>query len=126
MKAEVRFLAAYYWWQLAETYGAIPFQPDYIAPSDFNLSDLQVGQTPFDEIVAYCDKEMLEASKQLPPVWQTVEKYGRITSIMCLTIRAKMLLFAASPLVNGNEWYKGYVNKEGQELYNTTYDHNNG
>lgn len=124
MKAEVRFLAAYYWWQLAETYGAIPFQPDYIAPSDFNLSDLQVGQTPFDEIVAYCDKEMLEASKQLPPVWQTVEKYGRITSIMCLTIRAKMLLFAASPLVNGNEWYKGYVNKEGQELYNTTYDHN--
>lgn len=124
MKAEVRFLAAYYWWQLAETYGAIPFQPDYIAPADFNLSDLQVGQTPFDEIVAYCDNEMLEASKQLPPVWQTVEKYGRITSIMCLTIRAKMLLFAASPLVNGNEWYKGYVNNEGKELYNTTYDPN--
>lgn len=123
MKAEARFLAAYYWWELAETYGPIPFKPDYIAPTDFVLDELMVGQTPFDEVVNYLDNEMLEASKELPAVWQSVEKYGRITSIMCLTIRAKMLLFAASPLVNGNEWYKGHTNKEGVELFNTTYDH---
>ena len=66
-----------------------------------------IGQTSFDEIIDYLDKEMLEASKQLPASYQNVEKYGRITSVMCLTIRSKMLLFAASPLVNGNEWYKG-------------------
>ena len=113
MKAEARFLAAYYWWQLLETYGPIPFRPNYIAPTDFTLSDLMVGQRPFDEIVSHLDNEMLEAAKQLPPVWQSVEKYGRITSVMCLTIRAKMLLFAASPLVNGNEWYIGHKNKEG-------------
>lgn len=40
---------------------------------------------------------------------------------MCLTVRAKMLLFAASPLVNGNEWYIGHKNKEGEELFNSTY-----
>ena len=40
---------------------------------------------------------------------------------MCLTIRAKMLLFAASPLVNGNEWYIGHKNKEGEELFNSNY-----
>lgn len=121
MKAEARFLAAYYWWQLLETYGPIPFRPNYIAPTDFTLSDLMVGQRPFDEIVSHLDNEMLEAAKQLPPVWQSVEKYGRITSVMCLTIRAKMLLFAASPLVNGNEWYIGHKNKEGEELFNSTY-----
>lgn len=121
MKAEARFLAAYYWWQLVETYGPIPFKPDYIAPTDFTLSDLMVGQRPFDEIVDYLDKEMLAVSEQLPPVWQSVEKYGRITSVMCLTIRAKMLLFAASPLVNGNEWYVGHKNKQGEELFNGTY-----
>lgn len=121
MKAEARFLAAYYWWQLAEVYGPIPFKPNYIAPTDFTLSDLMVGQIPFDEVVDHLDNEMLTASRQLPAVWQSVEKYGRITSIMCLTIRAKMLLFAASPLVNGNEWYKGHMNKEGVELFNTTY-----
>ena len=121
MKAEARFLAAYYWWQLLETYGPIPFRPNYIAPTDFTLSDLMVGQRPFDEIVSHLDNEMLEASKQLPAVWQSVEKYGRITSVMCLTVRAKMLLFAASPLVNGNEWYIGHKNKEGEELFNSTY-----
>lgn len=123
MKAECRFLAAYYYWLLVKTYGPVPFKPDYITPSDFVLSDLMIGQTPFDEIVDYLDKEMLEASKQLPPSYQNVEKYGRVTSVMCLTIRSKMLLFAASPLVNGNEWYAGHVNDKNQSLFNTTYDH---
>ena len=68
------------------------------------------------------DNEMLEASKQLPAVWQSVEKYGRITSVMCLTVRAKMLLFAASPLVNGNEWYIGHKNKRKvRNCFNSTY-----
>lgn len=122
MKAECRFLTAYYYWLLVETYGPIPFHPDYITPSDFVLSDLMIGQTPFDEIITYLDKEMLEASKQLPASYQNVEKYGRITSIMCLTIRSKMLLFAASPLVNGNTWYTDYKNDKDQNLFNTTYD----
>jgi len=121
MKAECRFLAAYYHWLLVSTYGNIPFQPDYIAPTDFVLEDLMIGQTPFDDIVAYLDKEMLEASKQLPATYQDVGKYGRITSIMCLTIRSKMLLFAASPLVNGNEWYTEHTNDKGEEIFNTTY-----
>ena len=55
MKMEVKFLTAYAWWQLAENYGAIPFKPDYITPSDFTLSDLMIGQSPFDEVVDYCD-----------------------------------------------------------------------
>ena len=43
---------------------------------------------------------------------------------MALTIRAKMLLFAASPLVNGNEWYASHKNREGENLFSTTYDPN--
>lgn len=123
MKAECRFLVAYYYWLLVSTYGPIPFQPDYITPTDFTLGDLMIGQTPFDQIVDYLDKEMLEASKQLPASYTNVEKYGRITSVMCLTIRSKMLLFAASPLVNGNTLYQGFQNDKGEEMFNTTYDH---
>jgi hypothetical protein len=122
MKAETRFLVAYYYWLLVKTYGPVPFKPEYITPSDFVLADLMIGQTPFDEIIDYLDYEMLEASKALPASYQNVEKYGRVTSVMCLTIRSKMLLFAASPLVNGNEWYAGHVNDKNQELFNTTYD----
>ncbi len=122
MKAEARFLAAYYHWLLVSTYGPVPFKPDYITPTDFKLEDLMIGQTPFDEIVDYLDKEMLAVSKLLPPTYQNVEKYGRITSVMCLTIRAKMLLFAASPLVNGNEWYADFKNDKDQLLFNTSFD----
>ncbi len=124
MKTEVKFLTAYAWWQLAENYGGIPFKPDYIAPSDFTLSELMVGQSTFDEVVDYCDKQMLEAANALPAIYDDPAKYGRVNKIMALTVRSRMLLFAASPLVNGNEWYKNHRNKEGQLIFNPTYDPN--
>ncbi|SES89812.1 RagB/SusD family nutrient uptake outer membrane protein [Prevotella sp. kh1p2] len=122
MKTECRFLAAYYWWNLAKVYGPIPFKPDYITPSDFNLSDLMVARAPWDSIVNYCDKEMLAAANELPAMYSKPEKYGRINKIMCLAERARMLLFNASPLVNGNSWYMNYTNKDGQHLFPTAYD----
>ena len=39
MKTECKFMKAYYYYLLANTYGAVPFDPDYIAPTDFVLSD---------------------------------------------------------------------------------------
>ena len=99
MKNEVKFLCAYAWWQMAENYGGIPFKPDYIAPTDFELSDLMVGQSKFDDVVN-----------------------GRINRIMALTVRSRMLLFAASPLVNGNPWYTNYVNDKGEQIFNPNYD----
>jgi hypothetical protein len=122
IKNELRFLTAYAWWQCAEAYGGIPFKPGYIAPTDFTLSDLMVGQSKFDDVVNYCDKEMLEAANALPSVYDDPAKYGRITKIMALTVRSRMLLFAASPLVNGNPWYRNYVNDKGEQIFNATYD----
>ena len=122
MKAEVRFLMAYYWWNLTETYGPIPFTPGYLFPQDASLSELLTPRVPFDEIVEYLDNELLEVSKLLPAKYENTEKYGRATSIMCLTVRARMLLFAASPLVNGNSWYADYANNDGTMLFNSIYD----
>ncbi len=124
MKNEVKFLCAYGWWLLAENYGGIPFKPDYIAPTDFTLSELMVGQSKFDDVVNYCDKEMLDAANALPAVYSDPAKYGRINKIMALTVRARMLLFAASPIVNGNKMYANYRNNEGEQIFNMTYDHN--
>lgn len=124
IKNELKFLTAYGWWQAAEAYGGIPFKPDYITPSDFTLSELMVGQSKFDDIVDYCDKQMLEAANALPATYADPSKYGRITKVMALTVRARMLLFAASPLVNGNSWYNNYKNKNGELIFNQTYDPN--
>lgn len=122
IKNEIKFLTAYGWWLMAENYGAIPFRPDYIAPTDFSLSDLMIGQSKFDDVVNYCDSSMLDAANHLPAVYADPSKYGRITKIMALTVRSRMLLFAASPLVNGNPWYANFRNHDGELVFNPTYD----
>lgn len=120
MKNECRFLIAYYYWTLTEAYGSVPYFDDMVdvnAPQD----QLMRGQRSFDETVDWADEQLLDLSKKLPAKWD--EKFfGRATSIMCLAVRARMLLFAASPLVNGNEWYKGIVNHDGKERFNPNYD----
>ena len=81
MKAECRFMKAYYYALLANTYGGIPFAPDEITPTNFNLSDLMVGQTPYDKVIDWCDKELLAASRILPAKYTEARKYGRATSV---------------------------------------------
>lgn len=122
MKAECRFLAAYYWYLLTDTYGPIPYRPYFIAPADSDLSALKVGRTPYYDIIDDLDKEFLEVARLLPATYSENRKYGRATSIMCLAIRARMLLFAAGDLVNGNPDYASYTDKEGRHLFSTTYD----
>lgn len=124
MIAECRFLKAYYYSLLLNTYGPIPFSPDEITPVNYNLSDLQVGQTPYDEIVTWIDKELREVETILPTSYSDGRKFGRATSIMCKAVRARMLLFAASPLVNGNSDYAGHATKDGKVLFNQSYDAN--
>lgn len=122
MKAEMRFMIAYYYYLLSNTYGPVPFKPNYIAPTDFNLADLMEGQRPYYEVVDWVDKELKEVAEILPAKYTEARKYGRATSIMCLAVRARMLLFAASPLVNGNPDYVNHKNKDGENLFSTTAD----
>ena len=122
IKAECRFLQAYYYNLFLHCYGVCPFQPDLIAPSNGSTEELLTGPKPYDEIVDWCEKEMLAASKILPATYPQAIKYGRVTSIMCLSARARMLLFAASPLVNGNPDYANYNDREGVPIFNSTYD----
>ncbi|MDR2449868.1 MAG: RagB/SusD family nutrient uptake outer membrane protein [Prevotellaceae bacterium] len=122
MKAECRFLVAYYYYLLVNTYGAIPFQPNYIASTNAAVAELATGQMPYDEVIDWIDKELVAISKILPAHYTEANKYGRATSIMCLAVRARMLLFAASDLVNGNSDYAGYVNNEGKPIFNAVKD----
>ncbi len=121
MKAEVRFMIAYYYSLLLETYGAIPFNLGLTDPNATE-EELMIGQTPFDEVADWIDKELMEVSALLPDKYSQAQKYGRATSIMCLAVRARFLLFTASPLVNGNPAYVNFVNDKGENIYNGTYD----
>src|SRR5699024_2841105 len=47
---------------------------------------------------------------------------GRITMPIALATKAKILVYAASPLFNGNTDYADYKNKDGTQLFNQVYD----
>lgn len=121
MKNECRFLIAYYYWSMLEAYGSVPF---FDGLADINDDNLMRGQEPFDSMVDWIDKQLVDLSRKLPASWldKSTQYYGRATSIMCLAVRARMLLFAASPLVNGNEWYKGFKNHDGRDRFSQSYD----
>jgi starch-binding outer membrane protein, SusD/RagB family len=121
MKSEARFLIAYYYWLLTEAYGVVPFY-DGIVPTNATEEVLMQAQIPFDRMIDWIDKELKDVSAKLPASYNLPVKFGRATSIMCLAVRARMLLFAASPLVNGNADYRGFKNNRQEELYNGTYD----
>ncbi len=120
MKNECRFLIAYYYWILTEAYGSVPYYPDMVDPNA-PQSELMIGQRSFDETVAWIDEQLLDLSTKLPAEWNDA-LFGRATSIACLAVRARVLMFAASPLVNGNQMYKDIKNYDGKERFNSTYD----
>ncbi|MGI6073582.1 MAG: RagB/SusD family nutrient uptake outer membrane protein [Fermentimonas sp.] len=122
MKNEVRFLIAYYYSLMIEVYGPIPFSPGVIYDVGASSDELAIGQTPYDEIVDWIDKELKEVSKNLPAVYPNNTNWGRATSVMALAIRAKTLLFAASPLFNGNPDFKDWKNNEDVNLFSPNYD----
>ena len=101
MKAECRFFIAYFHAVMAMTYGAVPIIRD--ATEEITCETLLLKQEPFNTVVDWAANELLETSKLLPAYYDEDNKYGRITSIICLAMRARLLTFAASPLVNGNQ-----------------------
>ena len=101
MKAECRFFIAYFHAVMAMTYGAVPIIRD--ATEEITGEPLLLKQEPFNTVVDWAANELLETSKLLPAYYDEDNKYGRITSIICLAMRARLLTFAASPLVNGNQ-----------------------
>lgn len=101
MKAECRFFIAYFHAVMAMTYGAVPIIRD--ATEEITGETLLLKQEPFNTVVDWAANELLETSKLLPAYYDEDNKYGRITSIICLAMRARLLTFAASPLVNGNQ-----------------------
>lgn len=122
MKAQVRFLNAYYYSLMIEVYGPIPFKPGVIEALDAPASELLITQTPYDSIVNWIGIELKEVSTKLPAVYADPHDWGKATSLMALAIRARTLLFAASPLFNGNPDYKDWKNSNGTNLFNTSPD----
>lgn len=120
--AEVKFLKAYYHFYLLQMYGPIPVVRENIpvsAPSE----QVKVFREPVDEVVDYIIQLLNEASPDLPlKIENEVSELGRITKPICLAMKAKILVTAASPLFNGNRDYPTMIDKRGKALFNQVED----
>lgn len=115
--AEVKFLKAYYHFFLLRMYGPIPIMKENI-PISASEEEVRVSRQPVDEVFNYIIELIDEACVDLPDlVDDENSELGRITLPIAMGMKAKILVYAASPLFNGNPDYSGYSNKDGTLLF---------
>lgn len=120
--AEVKFLKAYYHFYLIRMYGPIVLIKENL-PVSASPEEVRIPRSPVDECFDYVVQLLDEALPDLPDrIEFEVSELGRITKAINLSLKAKVLVTAASPLFNGNPDYKGFTNKDGTPLFNTTPD----
>ena len=86
-----------------------------------------LGRNSYDECVAWVTDQLKNVAGRLP-MRRTGIDYGRATGVAAMAIRARLLLYAASPQLNGGEQFKSlyadFKNPDGTQLISTTYDPN--
>ena len=131
-KAEARFLRAFFYAEILKQYGPFIIIGDEEIAPDLPLTDpnMQMPRSSYDECVDYIVTELNLAEADLD-----VEHYangdnvlendmGRASKILCRAVKSRVLLYAASPLNNGNQDYLTLANKDGKLLFSSSYDVN--
>lgn len=111
-KGEALFLIGYYHQIMLEYYGPIVIIDKEI-PMESSPAEMMTSRSPYDTCVDFIANKYSEAARLLPGVWDS-SKRNRATSSAALAFKARLLLYAASPLVNGNsEFYSDFKNPDG-------------
>lgn len=120
LAAETRFLRAYHYFELVRRFGGIPLVYDKI----FNPADKElftISRSSFEDCINYIISELDAIKDDLRPEYSLQERgqgtdgkteledmddgfdplAGRIRKSIVLAFKAKVLLYAASPLFNG-------------------------
>ena len=130
-KAQVKFLIAYYHYMLIRCYGPVIII-DGVQDVETPAEDYK-ARTPLDDCVDFVCNLLDEAAADLPAVRSDSQEFGLATSLTAKAVKAKMLLYAASPLFNyggGNpsqemqQYYAALQNNDGTPLMPTAYDAN--
>ena len=105
---EAYFMRAMLLWEGVYRYGGMPIVREVIAPNDFSERKRNSFSDCIDSILVDCDR----ATHYLPDYYTDNAKLGRATRIAALALKARVLLYAASPLFNTN---KPYMSLPGNE-----------
>lgn len=97
---EVRFLRAYFYFELFRAYGDVPLVTTTLTNGQAN----SMARTPADQVVKFIVDECDAIAPYLPVSYVTEmnSEIGRATRIAVAALKARTLLYAASPLHNPN------------------------
>ena len=109
--AEAHVAKAYYYAELIKRYGGVPIVPQTLDQT--SSANLLIPKTSYDSVVAYIVSEIDNNKANLQLNWKTsayTANDGRFSLGSALALKARVLLYAASPLHNtGNDvtkWQK--------------------
>ena len=97
---ELRFLRAYFYFELFKTYGDVPLVTTTLTNGQAN----NIHRTSADEVVKFIVEECDAIAPYLPVSYGTEygSEVGRATRVAVAALKARTLLYAASPLHNPN------------------------
>lgn len=96
MKAEAQFLRAFAYEELVKCFGGVPLMLKAGTPEE-----AIIPRNSYDECVQQIVNDCDEAAANLPAVMPTAD-LGRATKVSALALKARILLYRASPLNNTN------------------------
>ena len=121
--AQVKFLKAYYHFLLIQRYGPIVIADVPIAP-DADKEELFQRRSTLEECFDFVIKLMNEAIPELKER-AGISEYGQIDRAGAMAIKARIMLFRASPFYNGNkEYYGDFLDHNGNHFFPQTFDKN--
>lgn len=121
MEGEARFLRAFYYFNLFKQYGPVPIVPDEGQDLSMDYNELALPRATVDDLVDFMVADLDRAANVLPLEYASTY-LGRATQGAALALKAKILLYAASPLYNGNTELFNMKNSEGEQLIPQVYD----
>lgn len=124
LKGQAHFLRAYFYWEMIRVYGPMPIIPDGVIDYTKEYDEIAQPRNTYDECVEYIVSELEQAAAVLP-LTRSAQELGRPTRGAALALRARVLLYAASPLYNGGapaEVQSALVDRNGRQLLSATYD----
>lgn len=118
MKAEARFLRAYFYFLLLRQYGPIFIWGD--KGVDLEIKPEEVDRHSYDACAEFISSEYLKAAEDLPLTISDSRWYGRATKGAALAANSRLALYSARPLFNGASLYRGLANRNGELLFPQT------
>ncbi|WP_286844619.1 MULTISPECIES: RagB/SusD family nutrient uptake outer membrane protein [unclassified Proteiniphilum] len=129
MKEEVKYFIAYSYFQLFELYGPVPIADELADPTD---PGIDYARAPLDELINYIDMLLEEVinsgnlpesnfrnqSDSNPTNRYVLDQIARPTKTAALALRARLWVYAASPLFNGGfQEALSVTNNDGTRLF---------